>query len=234
MTNEELAGKSKLISALKKYELSFEEKYEPEDIEVEFSRQYEHHIQKLLYGKTPAYGKWRGIFVRSMAACLAIVAVVLVGSVTVRAVREPVVEFFANLYEKFVEIFFDDEDIENAPDTIESVYTLGYIPTGYEYSEFYSNKAMTESVWSCGEDYIILCQYVFDGRTDLDNENSEYENFYIDGVKIASIEKMGRKTLLWNTDKYSFTLSISTDITKEEYVMMISSITEKDLWEKEK
>ena len=37
-----------------------------------------------------------------------------------------------NIYDKFTEFFFDKSDIEKAPSTIETVYTLGYVPEGYE------------------------------------------------------------------------------------------------------
>ena len=68
-------------------------------------------------------------------------------SMTVSAIREPVVEFFTNVYEKLLEMVFDEEDIATAPNTIETVYSLGTIPDGYVIDHFIIDDVATNIAW---------------------------------------------------------------------------------------
>jgi hypothetical protein len=230
MTEKELSGKKKLIKSLEKYELSFEEKYPQEDMEVEFSKQYEVYMEKLLSGKIPKRRKYFNTVGKRIAACVAAAMLIFGGSMTVKAFREPVVEFFTNVYEKIVEIFFNDDDIAKAPSEIETVYTLGYVPEGYEMESFKMNggKTMVMSVFTSNEDEIVLRQHTLDGKFVLDNEYSKYQYIYIDNIKVAIIEKSEEKMLYWNTSEYSFMLSVELEIAEEECIKIISSIAEKD------
>lgn len=228
MTEKELSGKKKLVKALEKYELSFEEKYPQEDMEVEFSKQYEVYMEKLLSGKIPKRRKYFNTVGKRIAACIAVIMLVFGGSMTVKAFREPVVEFFTNVYEKIVEIFFDDDDIAKAPSEIETVYTLGYVPEGYEYDNIYLNELFARTIWDNGDKQIIFCQYVLDSSLTLDNEDSDYKYFYIKDMKVAMIEKNGNKTFYWNSEEYSFRLIVDIDFPEERIFEMISSVTKKD------
>lgn len=228
MTEKELSGKKELIQALQKYELSFEEKYPPEDMEVEFSKQYEVYMEKLLSGKIPKRRKYFNTVGKRIAACVAAVMIIFGGSMTVKAFREPVVEFFTNAYEKIVEIFFEDDDIAKAPSEIETVYTLGYVPDGYVMESYSMNEVVSTTILSNGEKEIVFSQYILNGRTGLDNENTNYQYFYIDDIKVASIEKSNIRILYWNTDEYAFGLSIDVKFSEEEIITIISSIVEKN------
>lgn len=64
---------------------------------------------------------------KQAAAILIAIGIFFGLSIGVYAAREPIVEFFLNVKEKFSEVFFNQEDIEKAPKTIETVYTLGYV-----------------------------------------------------------------------------------------------------------
>ena len=230
MTEKELSGKKKLVKALEKYELSFEEKYPQEDMEVEFSKQYEVYMEKLLSGKIPKRRKYFNTVGKRIAACIAVIMIIFGGSMTVKAFREPVVEFFTNVYEKIVEIFFDDDDIAKAPSEIETVYTLGYVPEGYEMESFEINEynTVTKIVFVNGEDEIVFRQYVLNTRLTMDNENSDYKYFYIDDIKVAMIEIDDLKILYLNNKKYAFILSFDLEFSEEEYAHIILSLTGED------
>lgn len=228
MTDKEQKGKEILKEALGDYELSFDEKYPPEEMDVVFSKKYQKNIDRMLSGKQKSYPKFLNTSWKRVAASIVVVAMVFGGSMTVKAFREPVVEFFTNIYEKIVEIFFDDEDIAKAPSEIKTVYTLGYVPEGYEYNTFYSNEATIEITWTNGEKQITFSQYILGSTTFLDNENANYQYVYIDDIRVAVIEKHGKRSLFWNTNEYAFALDINVDISEGEWIEIIKSVTEKD------
>ena len=230
MTEKEESGRKKLINALKEYELSFEEKYPPEDIEIEFSEQYNKYMENLLAGKIPAPKKRKNRFCKRIAACAAAVLLVFGGSMTVKAFREPVTEFFTNVYEKIIEIFFQDDDITKSPSEIETVYTLGYVPDGYELESYSINdgKTLTKTIYSNNENKIVFTQTIINGKSWLDNENTDYQYRYIGNIEMATIEKNNKITLFWNSDKYTFKLIVGIEISEEDLAIIVSSITEKD------
>ena len=230
MTEKELSGKKELIKALQKYELSFEEKYPPEDMEVEFSKQYEVYMEKLLSGKIPKRRKYFNTVGKRIAACVAAVMIIFGGSMTVKAFREPVVEFFTNAYEKIVEIFFGDDDIANAPSEIETVYTLGYVPDGYEMESYFVNNfnTSTTTVFTNNETELIFCQYILGTKAGLDNEDTNLEYLYIGDMKVLIVDKNETRSLFWNTNEYAFSLDMHIQISEDEWIAIIQSITEKD------
>ena len=174
MTDKEQKGKKILKEALGDYELSFDEKYPPEEMDVVFSKKYQKNIDRMLSGKQKSYPKFLNASWKRVVASIVVVAMVFGGSMTVKAFREPMVEFFTNIYEKIVEIFFDDEDIAKAPSEIETVYTLGYVPEGYEMESFDSDELTTKIYWTNGDDKIYFKQYTLDSETHLDNEISGF------------------------------------------------------------
>ena len=228
MTDKEHKGKEILKEALCDYELSFDEKYPPEEMDVVFSKKYQKNIDRMLSGKQKSYPKFLNSSWKRVVASIVVVAMVFGGSMTVKAFREPVVEFFTNIYEKIVEIFFDDDDIAKAPSEIENIYTLGYVPDGYVEESFDSDELTTKIYWTNGDDKIYFKQYTLDSETHLDNEISDYQIFCICDIKIAMIEKYGKRILFWNDDEYAFTLTMSVDVSEEDYVNMIKSTVEKD------
>ena len=230
MTDKELSGKKKLIKALEKCELCFAEKYPPADIDVEFSKQYEHYMESLLAGKIKKRRKCLNTPIKRIAACIAAAMIIFGSSMTVKAFREPVVEFFTNAYEKIVEIFFGDDDIANAPSEIETVYTLGYVPDGYVMESYSMNeiKTTTKTVFTNNEAKLIFCQYILGTKAGLDNEDTNLEYLYIGDMKVLIVDKNETRSLFWNTNEYAFSLDMHIQISEDEWIAIIRSITEKD------
>ena len=160
-----------------------------------------------------------------VAAIFIVIGVFLGFSVGVYAVRKPIVEFFLNVKEKFSEVFFEQEAIDNAPDTIETVYTLGYVPEGYELVDTQTYKKYTKSVWKDqNEEEIILNQQCIGTSQKLDNENNDFVIFYINTAKVVMREKFHQKEFYWNNDNYTFMLSVPIIISDQESTKIIESI----------
>ena len=230
MTAKEQKGKEILKEALGDYELSFDEKYPPEEMDVVFSKKYQKMMNRMLSGKQKNHSEFLNTSWKRVAAFIVAFAMVLGCSMTVKAFREPVVGFFTNVYEKIIEIFFDDDDIAKAPSEIETVYTLGYVPEGYEMESYSMNeiKTTTRTVFINNETKLIFYQYILDGRTDLDNEDSKFEYIYIGDMKVIFVDKNETRSLFWNTHEYAFSLIVDTKVSEDEWIAIIQSISEKN------
>ena len=162
---------------------------------------------------------------KRVAAIFIVIGVFLGFSVGVYAVRKPIVEFFLNVKEKFSEVFFEQEAIDNAPDTIETVYTLGYVPDGYELIERKIKETYVKTVWrnTNGEE-IIFHQTCFNISQNLDNENNDFTISYVNNMKIAIREKYNLKEYYWNSNEYAFMFSAPNSIFNTDFCEITNSI----------
>ena len=192
--------------------------------DFEFSERYKKNMEKLLAKQRKPCFRYFNTAGKRAVACILIVAMLFASSMTIEAVREPVVEFFVSVYEKFVEIFFGDDEIENSPDAIEEIYTLGYVPEGYEFvsREIKENAVLT--TFSNTENRIILTQYTFQNKVFMDNEEADFEILLNDHTKVAVICKLNNKMLYWNTYRYAFQLTIPSTLSESECIKLIESL----------
>lgn len=97
------------------------------EIDCEFSDEFNKKMEKLLkrvsYDRTHIVSWARRKFVMVAATII----LVLAGMMSVGAIREPIVEFIYNVYEEFVEIFFEGD----TTDKITYRYSLSEIPEGF-------------------------------------------------------------------------------------------------------
>lgn len=97
------------------------------EIDCEFSDEFNKKMEKLLkrvsYDRTHIVSWAR----RKVVMVAATIILVLAGMMSVGAIREPIVEFVYNVYEEFVEIFFEGD----TTDKITYRYSLSEIPEGF-------------------------------------------------------------------------------------------------------
>ena len=163
---------------------------------------------------------------RRVAAVLIVVGLFSMLSVVICAARSPYVQALFEKYDKYIEIFFDPSDIENAPSEIETVYTLGYVPEGYELKSQSVDAYSVSFCWSAnGFRSIEFEQYILDGKIQVDHEQSEILRIEEDGIYIYCKEAYGLKSYYWNTNEYQFRLYIEDeDISTEEGIELVRSI----------
>ena len=163
----------------------------------------------------------------AIVASLAIALLIAFGcSMTVSAVRTSIVSFCVNTYNTFTEIFFGESDIEKAPQTIETVYTLEYVPEEYIKTQFKNSGITVETIWENESgDSIILTQDTLNTKLTIDTEKTDFTSMNINNLQILFKDKYGKKTYFWNTDEYQFCLYIiDDDISKEDGIELIQSV----------
>ena len=225
MRKKKKTGREALEEALRKSFADYHWQFPDSEEEIHLGKDYENYMDGLIRrSKNPTPLHFRTAWGR--AACVA--AAVLIAftcSMTVSAVRTPIVNFLTNAYDQFTEILFDDADIEKAPSTIETVYTLGYVPEGYAKEQFYVYALSTNMTWKNENgDRIILLQGTLEGSLMLDPEESDYAIFEENGKRIIYIQKIGIKSFYWNSEKYEFQLVVPENMPQEEVFLLIDSL----------
>ena len=226
MTEEEKLGQEYLERAFDKIHKLYLEENPPIEGEVVYSPKYIKAINKLLGKKETKKIKFFDSVGKRIVAAIVAVMLVVGGSIGVYAFREPIVEFITEIKDKFVEIFFCEADVSEAPTEIETVYTLDYVPDGYVLESRENNIVKVKTIWSNGEDKIVLLQSLLSNKSTLDSENNDYTVLYMDEIQVNVMHKSGIKTLYWNNSQYAFKLNLAEFISDEECLKIISSITE--------
>lgn len=179
MTEQEKIGQRYLEAAFSKMHELYLEENPPIEGEVVYSPKYIKAINKLLGKKEKRYAKFFDSTYKRVAAVI-VAAMLAIGSgIGVYAFRESIGEFITEIKDKFVEIFFDETSISQAPAEIETVYTLGYVPEGYMFESSENKIIKATTVWSNGEDKIILWQQLLSNKENIDIETSDFEIIYV-------------------------------------------------------
>ena len=226
MTEEEKLGQEYLERAFDKIHKLYLEENPPIEGEVVYSPKYIKAINKLLGKKETKKIKFFDSIGKRIVAAIVAVMLVVGGGIGVYAFREPIVKFITEIKDKFVEIFFCEADVSEAPTEIETVYTLGYVPDGYVLESRKNMGVKTISKWSNGEDEIILLEKLISNKETFDNEEAEFRILYINEIQIFVTNKNGDKNLYWNNGKYAFNLKITDNVSDEECLKIINSLTE--------
>lgn len=224
MTDLEL-GKSKFRQALLEISKNYLENLElaPQE-DIFFSHKLERKMSHLI--KSQQKSVWHCFntpLKKTLAACLAIVifASAIMGCCQI---REPIVEFFTEVYEQFTEFFFRTEDKEAASKVIEEVHMPTYVPEGYQLMEnicFTNEIKEVCTVWENENgDKIFLYQNVLTMKTTLDTENANTLTID-DNRKIAIIQKGENTFVFWNDNAYAYMLICN--LSEDEIIKIIKS-----------
>ena len=158
------------------------------------------------------------------ALIAALIAVSLAMSVS--AIREPIINFFVEIYDSFISVFVDAP--APASIAIEEKYELGYLPEGFELVDEKEWNSSNEKMYSDGNKQIKFVQLVYSSEKfaefSFDNNYSNIEYIELNNEQIVYAQKNSRITLLWCDDEYMFKIIFDFIITKEECVKIIESL----------
>ena len=220
-------GKENLKTALLEVGQNYLKNLElaPEE-DISFSPELEKNMARLLRSQRKPYRKLLDFPCKKViAACLT--GFILTGVlVSCTIIREPMVAFFTNVYEKFTEFFFSDDAQDAASKVIEEIRMPTYVPEGYELVEepiLMGENDGIRIVWkNQKETKIIFSQLLLGSKTTIDTENSEIKVIDIE-TTISVMEKNNRTFVFWNDNTYAYTL-ITSDISEDDIVKIVKSV----------
>ena len=193
---------------------------------ITFSAEFERKMQRLInMEKKPYYYLINTVGKR--VACIVIAALIALTSITfgVKAIREAVIDFFVETFEKFSIVGFKDEDIPENNKTIETYYAPTYIPEGYEIKMDEKSSLYRSINYESNKGYIYFTQQLNDiDDSYIDTEQSQNDNIVINGYKGIIILKNVSCTIYWNDNKYNFLITMENSWSKEEAIRIAESV----------
>lgn len=221
MTNTELATLKKALLIVGLEEVN---KYKDlPDEEISFSEEFEKSIKEINQKRKSIIYKATKTVPRRIALVFVAAIVTFCLMMTISAIRIPVVNFFVNIYEEFIGLFFEEEDNAYVPKSIEKVYQPSYMIDGYVKVDFQQFEDIAETYWESETGLIMLYQEIIEEeyKINFDNEHVGYNNFSIESLTIYYSLSNGEYVCIW-IDKgylYTFILPESTPMTEIEKII---------------
>ena len=191
------------------------------EIAYSFSQSFEQRMQKLI--KAEKTTRWHWVNTAGKRAAIIIVALLCVLSATfsVKAIREPVVNFIIEVFDGYSHIRTESETKKEI--TYECV--PGYIPDGYVLQEdrrdfFYITRTYTNEKG----DLLQLHQdaaIAYDAQ--MDNEHGEISQVTVDGNEVILYKGTDHNAIIatWIMDGYIMNVTSYGDLTEEEILEII-------------
>ena len=191
------------------------------DVEPNFSLEFEKKMQKLIKRRSHSYYPLIATAGRRAACIIAAVIIIAAAPLSVKAVRDAVKEFV-------IKIFSDHQNVavstiaENAPETIEEVYTID-VPEGFELEGDYSTEKEIFLRYTNGDAYIEFSQSVLSRfSTDIDNERTTIKILIMDDIEYRLYNYDNGYEVIWRNTDYIFRISSNLD---EENIIKLCKST---------
>ncbi len=225
MTNRESIGKMRLEEALREYDVMFFDAFLPSEEQLEYSEAFLQNMERIIGRAKVRKRPFIGMLARYAAAVLLAVGITFCSVVGISAVKRPFTEFMIHVYETFNEVFFGDKEVAKAPSTIETVYILQKIPSGYRLTEQHITDYEVKFFWSDARgEKIVFTQMLLDTKSTLDNETAGFDILYIDNVRYAVAKKDGKQVFYWNTNDYAYSLIVPSALSMQDCTELLASI----------
>ena len=106
------------------------------DKRYEFSEKYNKKINKLIKHREKPYFTLICTTGRRVACCVAALLILSFSSLSVKAVREAVCDFFMNIFSDHTEIIADSEIENSYPHSIDEEYHISSLPNGFKQVDY--------------------------------------------------------------------------------------------------
>ena len=196
-----------------------------------FSPAFEQRMNRLIRAQSKPY--YRFVNTTPKKALLALAAAILLMITmmfSVSALREPVVRFIVEVYEKFSDVFYHRQQEEAIlPNEIEVYYAPTWLPDGYQADEEQTIdfiNAYERAYISKSENDIIFKQYTITGTaTRIDTEGGSLKSVTVSGNEGLFSSNKGMQRLQWNDGQYGF--SLLGPVSEADLLRMAESLREK-------
>lgn len=189
-----------------------------------FSFEFEKNMKQVIKKSKVKYININRFRIRKSIVAASLIIFIFAASMSVEAVRVPMIKLTETIYTEFSEILFNNEENIEVPRTIEDIYVPSYIPEGYTLTEESEDmKLMHYMVYTNEEDQIIYVdQYTLGVSMSVDTEGITTEEITIKGMNGIIYTKKGLTTIIVNDNKYVH--MISGYESREEIIKIMESL----------
>jgi len=193
------------------------------------SVRFENKMRKLIQNQKRSYWKFINTATKRVAVIILAVLVISGSAMSVKAIREPVVNTIIEIYEKFTKLFFSDNDTPENTINIDVLYNISHLPESFSEKENLTFEKMRVVSWENDFGEIIeLQQSILGSEYKLDTEENALTEINFGNVKGHSYVSKGYENWIWHNEVYVFHLSFPqklhsffVDVSQKENILKI-------------
>lgn len=189
-----------------------------------FSSGFEKKMKQLIKKAKIKYISINRFRIRRSIAAASLILIILTASMSVEAVRMPIIRLTEKIYTEFSEIIFENEDNIEVPEKIEEVYVPSYIPEGYTLKEEVNDMRSMHFFFYTNEEgqELSVEQLVLGVHMAVDTEGITTEEITINGLSGIIYTKRGLTSIIVNDNRYVHFISGYED--REELIKVVESL----------
>ena len=217
----------KFKQALFEVQTAESERYWASTVPVAFSPEFERKMERLLRAQRKSYYPLINTRPKRVLLSFAVVLILLITTVfSVSALREPVVRFFVEVYEKFSNVFFHQQGEESFPAMLEVYYAPTWLPEGY----IEAADQLVDAIIQCERTYtsesredIIFKQHTITSLLlAIDSEDIQTKPCLVNGQEGLYYSNKEIQRVIWNDGQYGY--SVFGPVTEGELLRIAESI----------
>ena len=215
----------KLIKAFELYNKKLCESLPTEEElkDIKFSEAFENKMQRLINAQKKSYF----YLINTVGKKVAIIVLAIIISLTattfsVKAIRETVIEFITETFEKFTAVSVENEEADAQDDMVKTAPQ--YIPEGYTLESEVDSGIVYRIIYSNQDNNTIdyMQQINFGTIYNVDTEHNGYEKMNINSFEGIKYVKNGINTVVFADGTYMY--DFSGQISFDELIKMAESI----------
>lgn len=192
-----------------------------DSIDFTFSEKFIKRMDKLIRAQKKSYYKFINTAGKRVAVIFAAIITLFTASLSVKAIREPVVRFIKQVYETFIHYTFEG-DIQPK---IKKEFFIKTLPDGFiQHDKIESDLAITTIYVNDNNTIKFTPQSTNNANHFFDNESGTLTKVTISGINVDIYESENIKHAVWTDEGYFFKLTCIGEINIDSVTMMIESI----------
>ena len=165
---------------------------------------------------------------KRIAFVFLICALIIAAPLSIKAIREPLFDFFASLFSNEVHLRIDGTTvIEQCPKSIKGEYVLDYVPEGYELENRDATETSVILRYSDGAGSFEFVQSVLETYDLIIPGNSQIldDEIIINGFEGKAYTYDGITVLVWANDEYLFEIISGGTLDLEELIKTAEGVS---------
>lgn len=187
-----------------------------------FSDSFEKRMERLVRSTERIYWNWINTTAKRAAVIMVAILALLSSAMSVRAIREPVITFFTELYEKYIDISFGGD----TSNSIEHEYMPTCLPEGFTLIDKQSSATSIITMYKGADSGLLILDQTTTGSTtaSLDKEHGKITETFVGEIPALLYESDRIVLVLWAENAYYFVLSYQGKINPQVMLEIADSI----------
>lgn len=191
-------------------------------IDYIFSPDFERRMERLIHRQKKPYYRFVNTAAKRVAVIFLLCAVLLASACSVKAIREPIIEFVTEIYEAFTRIFWEGD----TTGVIQQEYVITALPEGFYQTDELKSEIFNQYTYENGRgNFIEFSQFATaKAQYNVDTEYTTETVEMIAGKEVHLYTNEDRCVMLWTEAGYVFQLCFDRSLDMDIIIAVMESV----------